>query len=66
MKLLKTSLAVLLLTISAASFATTNDGGKKKKHKCNTECTTAKHNYVCGEKKHKCTTACHKDMKAKM
>jgi hypothetical protein len=61
MKTLKITFAVLLLTLATGAFASTMDyGKKKKKHKCNTECTKEKHNYVCGEKKHKCSDKCHK------
>jgi hypothetical protein len=68
MKTLKLGITALLLTFAIGSFASsTSDMGKrKKKHKCNTECTNEKHNYKHGEKKHTCGDACKKMMEGKM
>jgi hypothetical protein len=67
MKKVKTGFAAVFLLFTISSFASVNDlQGKKKKHKCNSECTSGKHNYLHGERKHKCTEACHHMMEKKM
>jgi hypothetical protein len=66
MKTLKLGLAALFLTFTVSSFATTDFAARKKKHKCNTECTATAHKYMHGEKKHKCGEACKGMMEKKM